>query len=212
MRIDIRFRGTSPLVQHNERLSDPSDDFTRQIKAFTDKGKKQTDDDRAQVARLEWQGGLYLNEDRHVIVPAANIVKCVREAATVTKQGKRVAQALSPLALQYLLTYAGQNDALDINELYDNPRFRFRRMVKVSGRVARMRPIFDDWSLVASFMLLESVMDLAAIQGIVEEAGIGTGLGEARIIGYGRFHGEVSVATVTERRARVRTQDAELQA
>jgi hypothetical protein len=189
MRIHIAIKGTSPLMMHNEQLSDPDHEITKAIKELTAKGVNQTDADRKQIRRLEWQGGLYLHEGK-IVVPAVNIIRSFRDAAAMTKKGKDVAGAIIPLVLNIPLIYDGP---ADLNKLYADDRFSDSRQVKVGrGRIKRTRPIFNKWALGADFELMEDAMNLSTFDAIFERAGMIKGLGDGRIIGYGRFEGKVT--------------------
>jgi hypothetical protein len=190
MRIHLNIKGTTPMMQHNEQLSDPDNEFTKAIKELTAKGVNQTDADRAQIRRLEWQGGLYLFEGK-IVVPVANVIRSFREAATMTKKGKDVAGAIVPIGSMYIpLIYDGPTD---LNKLYLDNRFVDSRQVKVGrGRIKRTRPIFQKWALGFDLELMEDAMNFSTFEGIVDRAGLIKGLCDARIIGFGRFEGKIA--------------------
>jgi hypothetical protein len=190
MRVHIELTGTTPLLMHNDRLSDPDDDYVKQIKEITDKKTNQTQQDKALVSKLEWYGGIYLNGSNEPIVPTANLVKCLRETATITKDGRRVTRGLSPLMLSSLLVYDGPKD---LDKLYATATHVDRRQVKVGrARVKRTRPIFPVWALAADFELLTDVLNRDRLISIIELAGVATGLGDARVLGFGRFTAKVT--------------------
>lgn len=191
MKVQVELTGTSALLMHNERLSDPDDKYTKAIKEITEKKKDQTEKDRQNVADLEWRGGLYFDEQtQQVIMPAANIVRCFRQAAAMTRDGTKIAGAFIPSAMSYPLMFEGPQD---YESLRDSPVFRDRRQVKVQrGRISRTRPIFSKWAVKASFHLIDTVMNLSKLQAIGDTAGIAIGLCDARILGYGRFTCKIS--------------------
>ena len=190
MRVSVEITGTTPLMMHNERLSDQDDEYTKAIKEYTDKGKNQTETDKQQVSSLEWRGGVYLDGNDEIVIPAANIVKCFKEAGTRTKSGKKITGGVSPVALVFPLEIDGPRH---VDELRKSDRYYDRRMVKVGrGRIKRTRPIFAKWKIVPEFEIAESVLNLDAFRGIVELAGTAEGLGDARILGYGRFKAKVT--------------------
>jgi hypothetical protein len=177
-------------MMHNEQLSDPDNEYAKQIKDITDKGQNQTAEDKEVLSKLEWFGGIYTNGTNELIIPAANIIKCFSEAATITKQGRKITRGLSPLAMNSPLRYDGPKD---LQKLYATPAFADRRQVKVGrGRIKRTRPFFPRWGVTAGFELLTDVLDFTRLKDIVELAGLATGLGDARILGYGRFKAEVT--------------------
>lgn len=189
MRINLTINGTTPLMLHNDRLSDPEDEITKAIKELTDKGVNQTEVDRAQIRRLEWQGSLYVSENK-IVMPSANLLRSLRDAAAMIRKGKDIAGALIPISINQPLIYDGPSE---INKLYLDDRFVDSRQVKVGrGRIKRTRPIFPKWSLSAVFELMEDAMNLSTFQGIFERAGMVKGLGDARILGYGRYEGKVA--------------------
>ena len=190
MRIQVELTGRTPLLMHNERLSDPTNEWAIAIKEITDKKTNQTEKDRDQVSKLEWYGGIYADQNKEVVIPAANLIKCFREAASVTKSSMKIARGLSPTKLHVPLINGGKSRNID--ELWKDPVHADRRQVKVGrSRVKRTRPKFPVWSLIAEFELVEDVLDLSTVTSIIELAGVATGLGDARILGHGRFDAQV---------------------
>ena len=78
--VSVRVRGIAPLICHNGQLVDPMNKWVRAIKKLTNKGKKKTDEDIAEIARLEFLGGLYAGEDGAPCVPGENIEAWLGEA------------------------------------------------------------------------------------------------------------------------------------
>jgi len=176
-------------MMHNERLSDPDDEYTQQIKEITNKRTNQTEQDKALVSKLEWFGGIYTNGSKTLIMPAANIIRCFRATASYTKDGKKLAGGLSPTALYFPFVHGGPQD---LAKMFADRSYVDRRQVKVGrGRVKRTRPIFPQWEIPAEFELFEDILDFSRLQRIAEDAGRSQGLCDARILGYGRFKTEV---------------------
>ena len=65
----------APLVCHNERLADPLDEYVRAIQAIAKKRGK-AEADHAEIARLEFLGGMYTNGNGPML-PAWNIIRCL---------------------------------------------------------------------------------------------------------------------------------------
>lgn len=183
MDIKLELTGTTPLLCHNISLADPDNSFVREIATYTAKRKK-TEDDRRAIERLEWFGGLYVEEGR-IVMPTSNIRKCFIQAGKISRQGLAVTRALQFTELSVPLVYEGPDDP---EELFKRPEFHDRAAVGISGkRTMRVRPKFPRWALVADAMLLESVMDVADLRRVAELAGKAEGLGDNRINGFGRF-------------------------
>lgn len=185
MRAVLNLTGRSPLVMHNPRMIDPEDEFVRAIGEITAKGSKQTDVERAEVARLEWFGGIYHDPEIGVYVPTWNVQKCINRGGVITRQGTDVLRAVALLTDRVSLTYDGPRDLV---KMYERPEFRFRKEVGIgTKKVMRMRPIFRRWSLSMEIELLEEAMNPDALLRVAETAGLSEGLGDARKLGYGRF-------------------------
>lgn len=187
--------GTTAYLQHNEQLADPDNHYARQISALTSKRSK-TEDDRKEIERLEWMGGLYTHEGR-IVVPKNNLRGCFRDTAKVIRQGKNISRALSaadPVELSVPLVFPDDSKTIEeVRQTGDGSKYRDKRMVKVTGRMPRVRPYFAAWSVTAEWLLLTSVVDFDVFRQIVRQAGVIEGLGDNRINGMGRF-----TATVTE--------------
>lgn len=189
MRAILGLKGVTGLVMHNDRLADPFDVYTKAIKAITDKKRNMTDTDLEEKCRLEWHGGIYHATDIGVYVPTWNVVRCLEEAAKITRNGKNIIRSVIPLIDRVPLDYQG---ARGMDELYESPEFRFRKMVGVgTSRVLRMRPVFRRWAIELEVELLEDVLNLSDLVQIGETAGRAEGLCDARKLGMGKFSFQV---------------------
>jgi hypothetical protein len=189
MRITNELTGTSPMLMHNAQLADPDHPLVREIANITGKRTK-TEEDRREISRLEWYGGLYLFPGIDgPALPTANIRRCLVEAGKITRNGKDVTRAVTFADLAVPLVYDGPRDPA---QLYARPEFSNRASVKIgTSRTMRVRPQFIKWAAVAEAELVDTVLDLADLRLIAERAGIAEGMGDNRVNGYGRF-----VATV----------------
>lgn len=187
MQIKMELVGTTPLLCHNIVLADPDNPIKREIDTYTAKRKK-TEDDRRAIERLEWFGGLYVDNGRPVM-PTANIRKSLVEAGKITKQGRQVARALQFGDMYVPIAYDGPTD---LEALYADKAYSHRASVGVNGkRTMRVRPQFPQWAIVADALLMEDVMDLDDLVRVTERAALAEGLGDNRINGYGRFTARV---------------------
>lgn len=193
----ITLTGVQPLLMHNVRLADPDDVHTRQIAAINGKRGDQTAEDRHEKARLMFGGGLYIDDEIGPHLPAANLVRALRNAANLVKKnrgGKQIERGFHLVALHAPLVYKGPRDA---DSLWNNGQGRFvdRRMVKIpggGGRIPVTRPIFPEWQATFEFDLDGSEIDKADLAVYAEKAGRVEGVGDARRLGYGRFVAEIS--------------------
>lgn len=193
MNITISIKGVSPLLMHNPRMVDPDFEINILIKQLTGK-KKKTEEDRREIERLEWYGGLYTdtNSDGKPIVvqPTSKVRKATIEAARIHRQGKDVERALLFDGVYTPLVYSGPRE---IDKLWESQQYISRLSVVLNGkRIMRVRPQFFPWAFSVSGIFLAEVMDTADIVRFVEVAGRAQGIGDNRVNGYGRFTAEVS--------------------
>jgi hypothetical protein len=179
----LEIEGIAPLLMHSARLADPLDDATKALAKVTSKRKK-TDDDHAEVGRLEHLGSLYIADQLGPYIPGANVEACLFKGATRTKQGTFLKSALLIPEEVNPLIYAGPRDAAG---LWQNKSFVHRSSVKVgTSRVIRTRPVFANWQLVVEGELDLEVVDQGSFATIAENAGRLVGLGDWRPR-FGRF-------------------------
>ena len=176
--ITFKIRGTAPMLHHNSQLADPLNPHARALKKISGKRKK-TDEDYADMARVEMLGGLYWTEAAGLHVPGENIEACIIGAAKFKKLGttfKRSAQVVD-LTCPLLGTGAPQ----DPEKLVDSHEFRFVKSVKVgTARIMRTRPIFDKWHTEFTVMYDQNQLQREDIIEAAESAGLMVGLGDWR--------------------------------
>lgn len=184
MKAVLRLDGSNTsLIQHNERLSDPLDPFARSLSEISGKRKK-TDADHLEMARREFLGGLYMN-DNGPCIPAWNILRCLQEGAKRHKRGADVLRGVMPLVETVDLLYDGPRTPEDLWKQRET--FSLRKGVGVAGRkVMRTRPIFSGWAAELPVEIDPVIFDFDAIQNVWADAGLYAGLGDMRPV-YGRF-------------------------
>jgi hypothetical protein len=186
----MHLRGVTPLAMHNPQMVDKDNEIVKLIAKITDKSSRnQTEEDRAEIQRLEFFGGLYCSQDGPYL-PVANVQGCLISAAKARRLGTTMNRALSPVGMVVPLVYPGPRDPA---MLWADPQYRWLTSVGVGAkRVMRMRPQFPVWELSVDFELLADVLDLADLRDIANLAGRIEGLGDGRKIGRGRFVVEVT--------------------
>lgn len=179
--------GTEPLLMHNARLADPLDSATKALKVVSGKRKK-TEDDHAEMARLEYLGGLYLDPDVGPYIPGENIERCLVDAGKITRSGRMITQGVFVKTNVNPVGYKGPRDP---EGLWADTNFRLVKSVKVTtSRIMRTRPMFRQWRLDAEGVLDTAILSLEDLRSIAETAGARIGLGDYRPR-YGRFTVEV---------------------
>lgn len=184
-RVRVELVGRSALLLHNVQLADPDNETVRAIADISSKRKK-SEEDRKNMSRLEWYGGLYLAPGIDgPAMPTANLRKTFIEGGKITRQGTQVERALSFENMHVPLAYEGPRD---IDLLWDSGEHVSRLVVNVQrNKIVRTRPQFLEWAVVAIGYLQEDVMSVADLAAIASTAGRSVGLCDNRRNGYGRF-------------------------
>ena len=183
--------GTAPLLMHNVRLADEQDPYVKAIKKLTAKKTKKTEDDNLEIARLKFAGGLYHDPELGPYLPAENIFRCLMEAGSLTRSGKKIERGVIFESTRARLEYDGPRDIDSLWNGGDSP-FIDRRMVVVSRqRIPQTRPIFPNWAASIGVEIDLQVLDPDEFEDIVAKAGKLIGIGDYRRF-YGKFEGKVT--------------------
>lgn len=186
--LKFRITGTAPLLMHNGRLADPLDEFTKKIKKISSKRNK-TDADHLEMARIEWHGSLYLNEDGLPCIPSYVMEGPLTGRGGAAGKVKMRKQGEAGMFIQEdaVLEYEGPTS---IDELWEDKQFRLRAKVKIGqSSVMRTRPMFREWSAVIEIWYNPELLNPEAIVQWMDVAGDQVGLMDWRPK-YGRFVSE----------------------
>lgn len=187
MKVRIAIKGTTPLIVHNIRLANPLDPIAKAMKAISGKRTK-TEDDHLQLARLEFEGGLYLDPEVGPFIPGANVEKSIIEGARVTKQGKQVERGLFVIDNVIPIIYDGPRT---VDALWADENYRSVMAVRIGQqRVMRTRPLFRSWALDVDAELDPGLLSAEQLEAIIVDAGSMVGIGDHRPR-YGRFESKV---------------------
>jgi hypothetical protein len=192
--IQVDLIGTEPLILHNcARLLNPFDPTNREKKALTDKRTKQSDEDRLQVAKLEWTMGWYLGEDGDIVMPTQNIWSSFLAAAKKTREGTQFKDAVTMTSLSVPLIYEGPRDLEQLwgKGLEGSPFVDYRPVGQQAVKIMRCRPVVRDWAVSTTWMVDETILNPEAFSSFANKAGEYVGIGDFRMR-YGRFDAKVS--------------------
>lgn len=140
----IRLKGNSPTIMQCDRLVNPFDPLTRQLKTLTGKRKK-TDADLEEISRIKFAGSLYFDDKAGPYWPGINIDRMILDAAKMSRRGVDTKRAFMTLDDVVPLEYDGPRT---IDALYADARFVDFRSVVIRGqRVMTCRPIFREWEI-----------------------------------------------------------------
>ena len=180
--IKFRVRGVSPLIMHNPQLADPLNHFAKELKKITSKRKK-TDEDYAEMAHIEFLGGLYLDEDNKPIIPGETIEAAIVAGAKKNKMGPAAKSGII-VDGNFRLEYKGPKTP---ETLFADANFRSTARCRVgTSAVMRTRPIFKEWECEFTVNYLPDVVSAEDVIAFVENAGRLCGWGDWRPR-HGRF-------------------------
>ena len=195
MKVRIVGKGTTPLLMHNVRLASPMDPFAKRLAALTSAktSSKRTDQDRIEIARVEFEGGLYHTEEDGPYIPGKWVSKNLLDAARRGRRGKMVEEGVmvDMGCLVNPLLYRGPRDVEGLWGDGESEYVNFETVRVGMAKVDRCRPIFNEWGFEIDFDVEESVLDFGTFKDIAE-IGSRLGIGDYRTGGYGRFGVEVN--------------------
>lgn len=178
----LHITGDLPLLMHNNVTVNPLDEQTKAIKKYTSKRTK-TEEDHLMIQRLEWEAGLYYDDDLGPYIPGVNFGICLRDAAKLTKQGTTVTRGVVIAEERLPLEFDGRRD---IKSLWERNLKDYRVVGNQQNSVMRCRPMFPKWSLTVPIILETSLLARDELLDIAHRAGKMIGLGDYRPR-FGRF-------------------------
>ena len=188
-KIKCEFHGVSPLIMHSCQCVNPLHPLSLEMKKINAKRKGKTDEDLATLSDLEWEAGLYWNDEVGAYIPAENIEATIREGAKARRKGKDVIKGFMVEDMMVPLEI-GEN--LTKEEMKADFRFRDVRAMRVkTSRVMRTRPRFNMWNITFTAMYDEKVLNFDEIVDAIEYAGQYVGLCDSRPK-YGKFSARVT--------------------
>jgi hypothetical protein len=187
----LTMTGTTPLIMHNAQTADPLNRYAKAIKELTAKRTNKTDADELEISRLKFIAGLYWDDTDGPYLPAANIFRCLIEAGSMTRDGKKVERGVIFQADRARLEYPGPRD---LDEMWGDGTGKFvdRRLAAVNRvRIPVTRPIFPEWSAQFEVLVDDEVLNPEHFAALAQKAGRAVGVGDYRRF-YGRFTAEIT--------------------
>lgn len=186
----IKIKGTVPILMHSTRTANPLDSIAKMKKEITSKHhSKKTEDDMMELAKLEFIGSCYWDDEIGYYIPSENLEACIKIGAMKNRNGKQTLMAVSVINRKTpLKTDAGKTPP---EELVKDADFVDTRFVVVNnGKILRTRPRFERWEAEFEVHLETSELSIDDFVTAVEKAGIYGGLGDYRPK-YGRFEASI---------------------
>jgi len=179
--VTYRLTSSAPFLMHNGQTADPTNKWAKMLKQVSSKRLK-TDADYEEMARIEFLAGLYMSKDGPVLPP--NMIDAMLVAAAKKSKEGQLAKSGCFCLNVACLEYDGPRTT---EELWADENFRYSAIVRVgTARVARMRPIFREWSANVRLHVEPTLVNVTRVDEWMRVAGTQIGVGDWRPQ-YGRF-------------------------
>ena len=186
--IRVEIHGLSPIILHSCQCVNPLHPISLEMKKLTSKRKK-TEEDIVKLSDLEWEAGLYWNDEVGVYIPAENLEATIREAAKSSKLGKHFQKGFM---VKDMMVPLDIGEELTKEEMRSDARFRDVRPMKVQqSRVLRTRPRFNMWNLTFTAAYDEKILNFEDVVNAFEYGGQYVGLCDSRPK-YGKFTAKIT--------------------
>ena len=181
--LKFKIEGVCPLLQHDDKMANPFNEYTKLMKAISSKRKK-TEDDLLEMARIEWTAGLYYTPQSGYFIKAECFEGAFYEAAKTKKLGKTFKEAVR---MPDNPAFRFEHDTLTPQQLFEMDSYKDFRTIKIQrAKILRCRPIFTDWNCEIELWYEETRLDSREIIDLVNYAGRYIGICDYRPK-YGRF-------------------------
>jgi hypothetical protein len=165
------------FISHNGQTASPLNTYAKRMKELSAKRKK-TDADHEQMAKFEFEAGLYLNDAREVIIPGRLFEALIAEGAKKSKEGK-IALSSTFVDTDAVISYDG--GPLSVEELTKSDFHRLSVPVRIGqARVLRTRPIFKNVKAEWIVSLQTEVANQAQLQRWITDGMNLVGVGDWR--------------------------------
>lgn len=174
--IKVRIRGTRPMLMHSDRFANPVDPMTKAHKELTGKRKK-TDEDHEAIAKSEWRGALYYNNELGPVIPEHVMFGSIHEGAKKSKLGKQFLPGMEIVEQDIKLLYEGPRD---LEGLWNAGFYDCRSVVVSRARLMRYRPMFKKWAAEFTIAYDAGLVTVEQIKKAIRDAGTQCGIGDYR--------------------------------
>lgn len=157
--LKYKITGVRPLLINNPQCADPLNKYSKLKKPLTS-NKKKTDEDYAEIAELDMRSKIYWDDELGIYVPSTWIMAALGAVSfsTCKVSKKAIRSGLFMVEDKLKLSYKYQRTVKEKSDIVLNQDFR-HKMILPQGqvRLAKVFPIFFDWSFEGSVEFDESI-------------------------------------------------------
>jgi len=179
----VHLSNLTPLIMSNDTLCDPLNPLTKEFKEISSNRKKEETHHLA-MAKIEWLGALYYNDEIGFFMPSKCLLGCFRTAAKKFKMGLMTkAITLDQHIGTPLIGYEKETpDSLWQRSNSKGEKIHIFKcsVVNNGGRVISTKPIINKWECTFDLFLNTEIMNEAKLEKIIETAGVEYGIGSLR--------------------------------
>lgn len=181
--MNVEFKGINPLLMNNPQTVDRFNKYAKAIAKINAKKTKRTDDDYLELYNLEMAAKIYFDDEVGIYVPsnwvAAAIATNSFRTAKIGRDSIRGGVFTTDDKLK--LNYRGMDKVKAADDVVYNDAFR-QKMILPQGqvRVAKMVPIFHQWSFSCGLEYDDSIVDEDSMKTILNHAAKYGGFGDFR--------------------------------
>lgn len=173
--MDICIKGMTPIIFSNPRKVNVLDKKVKEYKILSNK-KKKTDKETVELLQMEWELGIYFDDELGVYIPSEMLSAAFHGAATKHKLGPKTIGVVFNHHLGFSLI---TNNSKSFEKLKHDNELKFTKPVKLNGKKSILccRPIFRNWKLKFDIEIDKELIDIGEITTIFQTMGKRIGMG-----------------------------------
>ena len=170
----VHIVGATPLLIHNGRMASPLDVFSKKMKLLTSKRKK-TEDDLKNILEIQWEGGLYWDDEIGLHMPTENLLAALLKAYKHHKLGKNITGIVFDEPIGFPIITQNHKNLIALKADDSN---KFIKAVTIQrSKTLSCRPIFKKWEMGFEFFIDEEFSGVDEIKMILFTMSQRIGLG-----------------------------------
>lgn len=163
-KMQVSIQGITPLLLHNGQTANPLNVYAKRMKAVTSK-KKKTEEDLEDLLNIQWESGLYWDDNLGLHMPSENLFAAFLKAARKHKLGGECSEVSFCDPIGYpIITENHKN----LDKLKADPTNKFIKTVVIKkSKTVACRPIFKSWKLDFDLEFERSAWDANVIKTVL---------------------------------------------